>query len=126
MLVYQSYSWIGDLPKLYDDPSFAVAWKEDAATLRRPTWVDPKLDTVPNKLDLKKATTPSCTYVPKVPEKWVVLGRQNTKSGVEKPFIIARPYGKGMIVITGDLYRKRNPFIDNIVEYNKIIPRQAE
>ena len=126
VLVYQSYSWIGDLPKLYDDPSFAVTWKEDAGTLRRPTWVDPKLDTVPNKLDLKKSTTPSCTYLPKVPEKWVVLGRQNTRSGVEKPFIIARPYGKGMIVITGDLFRKRNAFIDNIVEYSKVIPRQAE
>ncbi|MBO4648459.1 MAG: DUF4838 domain-containing protein [Lentisphaeria bacterium] len=125
VLIYQSYSWIGDLPKLFDDPSFAVVWKEDAASLRRPTWVDPTLNTVPNKLMLEKATTPSSTFVPKVPDKWTVLGKQNTKSGQEKPFIIARPYGKGMIVITGGLYGKRNMFLDNIVEYAKTIKRDG-
>ena len=126
MLIYQSYSWIGDLPKLFDDPSFAVVWKEDAASLRRPTWVEPTLNTVPNKLVLEKSTTPSSTFVLKVPGKWTVLGKQNTKSGQEKPFILARPYGKGMIVITGGLYGKRNLFLDNIVEYAKTIERKND
>ena len=127
VLVYQCYGWINDLPKLYDDPSFAVvAVLEDVASFRRPTWVDPQLNTIPNRLGLEKYTTPTCTFMPKMPEKWIVLARQNSKSGVEKPYIIARPYGKGMIVITGDLYAKRNLFIDNIMEYQKRIPRPAE
>ena len=67
---------------------------------------------------------PSGTLEASNPEKWEVLARQLTKDGKEAPFLIARPLGKGMVVIAGDI-KENIPLLENILAYNKKIKRCA-
>ena len=38
------------------------------------------------------------------------------------PFILVRPYGKGMVALIGDV-RAKITVLENLLEYNKVIKR---
>ncbi|MBQ9087317.1 MAG: DUF4838 domain-containing protein [Lentisphaeria bacterium] len=123
VVVLDSYFWVDKLAQQFKDPTFAVSFKEDAGTLRKPTWLSPESVSIkPNNLKRAIWHTPSGTFTLKFPEKWIVLGKQRTRSGEEKPFLAARPLGKGMVVLMGDL-REKVSVLENLLEYNKTIKR---
>ena len=123
VLVFDSYFWIDQLPKYFDDPTFNVKFAENATRLRRASYIIPdSFATTPN--DLKKwiRTTHSGNFIPASPDKWIVLARQKTKKDGEMPFILVRPCGKGMVALIGDI-RPIIYVLENLLEYNKVIKR---
>ncbi len=124
--VFECYYWVDKLHEQFQDPSYRMKYKNDVGTLRRPSWfTDNSFSKIPNKLSSASWYTPAGVFTPADPEKWEVLAKQKTKStNEEKPFILVRPLGKGMVVLTGDLFGNRGVFLENILEYNKIIKRE--
>ena len=123
VLVFDSYFWIDQLPKYFDDPTFNVKFAENATRLRRPSYIiSDSFATTPNDLKKEIRTTPSGNFIPANPDKWLVLARQKTKKGGEMPFILVRPYGKGMVALIGDV-RSKLAVLENLLEYNKVIKR---
>ena len=120
--VFDSYHWIDKLSEQFKDPSFKVKFVENATRLRKPTWIAPDFDGKPSNLKKAIWNTPSGNFIPANPDKWVELARQSTKNGGEMPFIIARPVGKGMVAIIGDV-REKISVLGNLLEYNKVIKR---
>ena len=95
---------------------------ENAGKVRKPSYIrNDAFATTPNKISNHLVFTPSGTLEPKYPDKWVVLAAQKTAAGEEKPFMLARPLGKGMVVICGDILGL--PLFENLLEYNKHIKR---
>lgn len=71
--------------------------------------------------------TPPGAFKPGAPDKWVVLARQLMKNGEEWPFMLARPCGKGLVIV-GCLIDQHGQdgmvqLLDNLLEYNKTIER---
>ena len=69
--------------------------------------------------------TPPLVLLPAMPEKWEVLARQKDSAGNEQPYILARPCGKGMVLVNAAM---RNPAeliarFNNALEYNRKIRR---
>ncbi len=123
VVVFDSYFWVDKLDRQLKDPTFAVSFKEDAGSLRKPTWFSPeKVISTPNNLKRAIWHTPSGTFTFKFPEKWTVLAKQRTRSGEEKPILAVRPLGKGMVVLMGDL-KEKVAVLENILEYNKTMKR---
>ena len=123
VVVFDSYFWVDKLAQQLKDPSFAVSFKEDAGSIRKPSWLAPEaVSSTPNNLKRAIWNTPSGTFTLQFPEKWVVIAKQRTRSGEEKPILAARPLGKGMVVLMGDLKEKVS-VLENILEYNKTIKR---
>lgn len=121
VLFLWAYYWIDWLPRYLEDPTWKVGYRDFVHKTRRYTWFHPALQTKPNPF--RNITTPPGVLTPANPEKWEVLAKQMDAKGVEKPAIVCRPYGKGLIVIASGLYGNIFPFFDKIFEYNKVIKR---
>ncbi len=123
VVVFSCYFWVHKLHEQFDDPTFRMKFVENAGTVRKPSWIAPNsFANTPN--DMKKIlyNTPSGNFVPAFPDKWEELARQKTRTGEEQPFILARPLGKGMVVLAGDIVGN-SELLENILEYNKSIRR---
>jgi len=121
--IFSSYFWINKLPLHFNDPSFEVKFVEDALKIMKTTSVTKSsFATVPNDVWKTLKTAPSGILEPVVPEAWEVLLSQYDSKRVEKPYMIARPYDKGMVIITGDL-RGNTKILENALEYNNAIKR---
>ena len=109
--------------KYFDDTTFAVKFTENATRLRRASYIMPdSFATTPNDLKKTISTTPSGNFIPANPDKWITLARQKTKKDGEMPFILVRPWGKGMVAVIGDV-RPKIAVLENLLEYNKVIKR---
>ena len=123
VLVFDSYFGLDKLPKYFNDPSFAVKFKENAGKIRKASWLAADSFAVkPNNLKKTITTTPSGNFIPAAPDKWIPLARQKTKKDGEMPFILVRPYGRGMVALIGDV-RAKITVLENLLEYNKVIKR---
>ena len=122
VVFFGSYFFLDKLEKQFSDPTYAVKFTENAGKVRKPSYIrNDAFATTPNKISNHLVFTPSGTLEPKYPDKWVVLAAQKTAAGEEKPFMLARPLGKGMVVICGDILGL--PLFENLLEYNKHIKR---
>ncbi|MDD4099140.1 MAG: DUF4838 domain-containing protein [Lentisphaeria bacterium] len=121
--LFVSYFWIDKLPQHFNDESFTVKFIEDALkTLKTTSVTRSSFATVPNDIWKTLKAAPTGLLEPAVPEAWEVLLSQHNSKREEKPYMIARPYGKGMVVISGDL-RGNTKILENILEYNNAIRR---
>lgn len=122
VVFFGSYFFLDKLEKQFSDPTYAIKFTENAGKVRKPSYIrNDAFATTPNKISNHLVFTPSGTLEPKYPDKWVVLAAQKTAAGEEKPFMLARPLGKGMVVICGDILGL--PLFENLLEYNKHIKR---
>ena len=123
VLFFSSYFWVDNLARDFADPTFEVKFIEDPDPVRRTTWVrDDSFATTPHNMKKKLGYTPSGVFKPAFPEKWTYLASQKLKDGTEWPYLLARPVGKGMLVLGGDLSSDYD-LIENLFEYNKAIKR---
>ncbi|MBQ6474345.1 MAG: DUF4838 domain-containing protein [Victivallales bacterium] len=113
-----SYFWVGRLHEQFRDELFRMGCEERAHGSRRTvSFLDESFATMPNDLRKSLKTTPPVYFAPAHPESWRSLLTQHDKQGVEHPYCLARPLGKGMVVLMGSLYRNFD-LLDNILEYN--------
>jgi uncharacterized protein DUF4838/glycosyl hydrolase family 67 len=113
------------LAKYFDDKSFRIDFDErNLCSPRRVHWIAPKFANAPNDMSKALNPPPPAIYIAKYPKKWKNLATQKRKDGSIHPFLLARPYGKGLIVVTkynGGWPRTASkvvPLIDNILEYS--------
>ena len=112
--------------KYFKDPSFKVGWSSGCDKLRRTTYIAPaSFADYPDNLRKMLGYTPPLVLLPAMPEKWEVLARQKDSAGNEQPYILARPCGKGMVLVNAAM---RNPAeliarFNNALEYNRKIRR---
>lgn len=127
VLVLRCYHGIEKLHYYFRNYDFEVVFREDVNKKRRPSWVtSSSFVRVPRKLDLENWQTPPGIFIPDELEGWDVLARQfNAAGDKEYPFIMARPWGRGMVVMTGAI-RPDNmaPFLLNAYEYRKVVKRE--
>ncbi len=122
VVFFGSYFYLDKLQTQFSDPTYEMGFTEDAGEVRKPSYIrDDAFATTPNLMRTNLVFTPSGTLTPKYPEKWVTLAAQKNADGKEKPFMLARPLGKGMVVICGDILGL--PLFENLLEYNKHIKR---
>ena len=125
-VVFWSYHWLTALGKYVGDPSYKISFKENAGRIRRYTKFNDKFDRNPHDLKKILRTTPSGSFYPAKPELWEGMAYQKAqdrkrvkgkwvKVGKEydAPCIIGRKFGKGKVVVMGDVYRVVSIF-DNI------------
>lgn len=123
VVVFSCYFWVHELHKQFDDPTYQMKFAENASKTRKPSWIaQNSFADTPNKIREVLRHTPSGNFIPAYPGKWEELARQQTAKGEEQPFILARPLGKGMVVLTGDIGGNVK-LLENILEYNKAIKR---
>ena len=123
VVVFSCYFWVHELHKQFDDPTYQMKFAENASKTRKPSWIaQNSFADTPNKIREVLRHTPSGNFIPAYPGKWEELTRQQTAKGEEQPFILARPLGKGMVVLTGDIGGNVK-LLENILEYNKAIKR---
>lgn len=123
VLFCSSYFWVDNLARDFADPTFAVKFIEDPDPVRKTTWVrSDSFATTPHDMKAGLGYTPSGVFKPAFPEKWTYLASQKLKNGTELPYLLARPVGKGMLVLGGDLSGDHD-LIENLFEYNKAIKR---
>lgn len=123
VVVFISYFWINKLPEFFQDETFTVKFTENAISPMKTTSIlQTSFATTPNDVKKILTTAPSGTLEPAFPEKWEFLLQQMNKNHEEKPHMIARPYGKGMVVISGDI-RGNTRILENILDYNRAIKR---
>ncbi len=122
VVFFGSYFSLDKLQTQFSDPTYEIKFTEDAGKVRKPSYIrDDEFFTMPNPMKNHLVFTPSGTLTPKYPESWTVLAAQKNADGQEKPFMLARPLGKGMVVICGDILGL--PLFENLLEYNKHIKR---
>ena len=51
---------------------------------------------------LTSRITPACGFVPEIPSAWTILATAPRSEGEPFPYVLSRPYGKGMIILCGD------------------------
>ncbi len=107
--VFMAYQNIA-LERYFDDPSFAVtigSIGENPLVNRRSSYVEPgKWQLEPHNISnaLRNAITPAYAVTPKVPSAWKVLARMPWSAddpAREMVYMMARPYGKGLVVVIG-------------------------
>lgn len=121
VLYLWAYYWIEWMPRYFDDPSWNIGYRDYLGSTRRYSWIDPAITQAPNPF--KNLRTPPGVLTPVNPEKWIVLAKQKDKAGVEKAAIVCRPYGKGMVVVSGNVYANTLNFFDQMLKYKSKIKR---
>lgn len=123
VLFIDSYYGIGDLQRKFGDETFKVGYRDDSAAPRRATWFTTNtFATIPNRI--RTGTTPPGVLLPESPESWEILAMHRQKStGLERPYMMVRPYGKGSVFLTAPLYGELLDCIDNAWEYNTVLKR---
>ena len=116
--VFSCYFWIDKLHERFNDPSYQVKFIENPHPLRKPTFLAPGFADTPNDMARSLRHTPSGVFEPAFPDQWTVLARQKLKDEKDMPFIIARPLGKGMVVLAGDIHAKIE-LLENLFELRK-------
>ena len=123
VLFIDSYYGIGDLQRKFGDETFKVGYSDDSAAPRRATWFTTNtFATIPNRI--RTGTTPPGVLLPESPESWEILAMHRQKStGLERPYMMVRPYGKGSVFLTAPLYGELLDCIDNARKYNTVLKR---
>ena len=124
LAVFASY-WNIPLDQYFDDPSLkakVVSCGRIPLAGRRSQFIAPgDWSSKPNNLlpRLKRRITPAYGFVPEVPSAWTVLATAARSGGKPFPYILARPYGKGMIVLCGDsIPIPAAKMLENFVSYH--------
>ena len=131
VVLFNGYGQLPSLEEYFQDESFKVNFSEDLDSLRKTASITmSSFSYKPHNMKSVFAnTTPPGVYIPAVPEKWEVLATQKMKNGAKQPYLLARPYGKGMVaVIVAPIGYARQPeavvfLLDNLLEYNNKIKR---
>lgn len=107
------------LDKFFEDPSMKVSWTDyHLEKLRRTTFISEEygFDKTPNDMKKVLGHTPPGIFAPADPDKWIILAKQRMKEGDETakvferwkwtggldvPYLLARPCGNGLLVVTG-------------------------
>ncbi len=123
VVVFSCYFWVHELEKQFNDPTYKVGFIEKPHPVRKATYISPdSFATTPHNMKDALGHTPSGVFEPAFPDKWVKLACQKLADETEKPYIMARPLGKGMVVLAGDIGGNVKLF-ENLFEYNKAIKR---
>ena len=126
--VFNCYYGVEKLHVNFNDPTYKMVFRPDIPKIRRPSWVTgSSFATTPNKISLSRWQTPPGNLIPAHPESWEILAKQlNSKGDKDYPIMMARPLGKGMILLVGTLRPYQIPLIlANAREYNKVISRKS-
>lgn len=126
LAVFASY-WDIPLEEYFGDPSFAVDSVTTGKTPlagRRSQFIAPgDWSMKPNDLlpRLKRRITPAYGFVPENAAAWAVLATAPRAGGSGPfPYILARPYGKGMIILCGDAIPiPAAKMLENFVAYHE-------
>jgi hypothetical protein len=113
------------LERYFNDPSFKVkvvtVTAEIALTGRRSRFIAPgDWSNKPNNLlpRLKHGITPAYGFVPEDPTVWTILATAPLNEKESFPYLLARPYGKGMIILCGDsIPLSAADMLENFVSY---------
>ena len=124
LAVFASY-WHIPLDQYFADPSFKVKVVTTGRLPlagRRSQFIAPgDWSHKPNNLlpRLKRRITPAYGFVPGTPSAWTVLATAPRSVGEPFPYILARPYGKGMIILCGDAIPiPAAKMLENLVAYH--------
>lgn len=135
-VVFWSYAWLDALGKYVGDPSYKISFKENATKIRRLTKINPAFDNIPHKINKVMRSTASGNFYPAKPELWDVMAWQkarnkkrvkengkykwvNVGEEYDAPCFIARKFGKGKVVVIGDIYGAAAVF-DNIYNFKPV------
>ena len=130
--VFDNY---GSLPcgEYFDDGSFALRFTDAALDPLRKTIGVTNSPFAAKPHDMKEILghTPPGVYIPAAPTEWEFLATQLMTDGSERPYLLARPYGKGMVVVAGLIGYAKSPervaqVLDNLLEHNKNIKRARQ
>ncbi|MBP5640998.1 MAG: DUF4838 domain-containing protein [Victivallales bacterium] len=123
VVMFLCYFWVEKLHEQFRDELFRMKFVEKAHPTRRNVGIyGNSFGTTPNKLKGTLHTTPSGYFSPAHPEAWERLLTQYDPDSKEQPYMLARPLGKGMVVLMGSIYQDLH-LLDNVLEYNKAITR---
>ncbi len=120
-VIFCSY-WQMPLEKYFNDPSFKLKVKPISnltITERRSRYLVPgKWSLKPHNLNLRKKITPAYGLMPEKPKAWKVIATMDIngkKPGKTIPYILARSYGKGVVIALGTRIAARSSdLIDNL------------
>lgn len=126
VLFMSCYHWCDDLDAKFDDPTFKLTFREDTSRQRRRTWLTPSsFATTPNEME--RTTPPVGVLLLKHPESWEPLMKQiQGSTGLEQPYMVIRPYGKGAVLVTAGLFGDFLPALGNALEYGRKIAAEAK
>ncbi|HPM80077.1 MAG TPA: DUF4838 domain-containing protein [Candidatus Anammoximicrobium sp.] len=128
--VFVSY-WGIPLDQYFQDPSLqvkVVSCSRIPLAARTTTFLAPgDWSTKPNNLlrALKSAITPAYGFVPADSGAWTVLATAANGNDDPYPYLLARRYGQGMIVLGGDDIRlSPAKMLENFVEYHERMKKE--
>ncbi|NLF22904.1 MAG: DUF4838 domain-containing protein [Lentisphaerae bacterium] len=124
--VFVSY-WGMPLDRYFDDPSFKVAVTSITGlplSGRRTTWLAPGAwgrQPFDVARSLAHGYSPCYGFIPADTNAWTILAVGNNGGGRPPyPYLLARRYGKGLVVVGGDAIPARVPeLLDNLVHWNR-------
>jgi hypothetical protein len=129
VVIFNNYGYLA-LDKFFEDQRYKVGFSDLKISPARETTFVKDDSFASNPHDMKKILkhTPPGVYTVAEMDKWVVLAAQKEKDGTQKPYLAARPYGSGMVVIAAPVNYARTAdqavmLLNNILEYNKVIVR---
>lgn len=130
MAVFVSY-WDIPLDQYFQDPSLkvkVVSCSRIPLAARTTTFIAPgDWSTKPNHLlrALESAITPAYGFVPADAGVWTVLATAANGSDNPYPYLLARRYGQGMIVLGGDDIRlSPAKMLENFVAYHEQVKKE--
>ena len=125
LAVFASY-WNIPLETYFGDPSFkvkVVTTGKLPLAGRRSVFLAPGDWSIkPNNLlrRLRTKITPAYGFVPDDPAAWTVLATAPRSTGDPYPYLLARSYGKGTVILCGDnIPISRAQMLENFVEYHE-------
>ncbi len=123
VLVITSYG-APDLPRWFDNPALKISAELYKLSPRRRTSSISKSDFTRKPDDIReflwKTYTPPGVFNADA-SQWEFLASQKLLDGRELPYLIARPWGKGLLVVS--LLFTPVEILNNLLEYNKTIKR---
>ena len=123
VIYFWAYYWLDKLHLFFDDPTYKMGYWDSTGRMRRYSYIHPFLTTAPNKFP--NITTPAGVLLPASPESWEVLAKQPDQKLQDRPCIVCRPCGKGLVVISGGLFGNTVRLMNAIIEYNKVVKRDG-
>ncbi|HCE42955.1 MAG TPA: hypothetical protein DET40_05360 [Lentisphaeria bacterium] len=131
--IFASY---GNIPvdQYFKDPSMkvkTVGIENIPEAARRTNFIAPgDWSGKPNNLlhDLKSGITPANLFIPADTNYWTILASAPRNGNESAPYLLVRPYGKGLIVLCPDkIHRVSNTsLLENLTAYHKSLNQQKE